>query len=297
MVTGKKLRIVWFSIEVVGRPGKGRAMKLIRFMTKEGETALGSQWDSSGSAVLVKGDLFGRLEESDTRVAVASLLPVIQPPAVLCIGLNYRRHAKETGFDLPRYPALFMKNPNAITGHGTRICIPPCCSDRPEVDYEAELGVVIGKPAKDVSEKEALDYVLGYTCANDVSARRWQKHAGAGQWVRGKSFDTFCPVGPVLTLAGAISDPQNLAIQCRLNGKVVQSSHTSDMVFSVAQIISYLSQSTTLMPGTLILTGTPEGVGYTRQPPLFLAPGDRVAVEIEGIGTLENVVAENVLKA
>ncbi len=264
-------------------------MKLIRFVTKEGQEAFGSEWDGS-TAVLINKDSSGTFEESGKRVEVAHLLPVVQPPAVLCIGLNYKRHAKETGFDLPRYPALFMKNPGAVTGHGDDIVIPECCSQRPEVDYEAELGVIIKTPARDVPESRALDYVLGYTCANDVSARRWQKHAGAGQWVRGKSYDTFCPVGPVLTLAEAIPDPQNLAISCRVNGETVQESHTSDMVFSVAQIISYLSQGTTLLPGTLILTGTPEGVGYTRTPPLYLAPGDRVAVEIEGIGTLENGV-------
>ena len=264
-------------------------MKLVRFMTEEGKVALGSQWDGK-TAVLVRGELFGRMEESGTRVAAASLLPVIQPPAILCIGLNYRRHARETGFDLPEYPALFMKNPGALTGHDADILIPGCCSEVPEVDYEAELGVVIGRPARNVSEDKALDYVLGYTCANDVSARRWQKHAGAGQWIRGKSFDTFCPVGPALTLARDLPDPQDLSIQCRLNGETVQKSHTSDMVFTVARIISYLSQSTTLLPGTLILTGTPEGVGYTRQPPKFLMPGDRVEVEIQGVGILINSV-------
>jgi len=264
-------------------------VKLIRFLTKEGEEAWGSGWDGS-TAVVIKGDIFGTWEEGCERVTVAGLLPVVRPAAVLCIGLNYRRHAAETGFDLPRYPALFMKNPGAITGPGSDIVIPDCCTERPEVDYEAELGVVIKTPARNVSEACALDHVLGYTCANDVSARRWQKHAGGGQWVRGKSYDTFCPVGPVLTLAGAIPDPQDLAISCRLNGEAVQESRTSDMVFSVARIISYLSQSTTLLPGTLILTGTPEGVGYTRKPPRYLSPGDRVAVEIEGIGILENRV-------
>jgi len=262
-------------------------MKIVRFVTSEGYAAWGSRWDGS-TAELINGDIFGSWHETGVRVGVASFLPVIQPAAVLCIGLNYRGHARETGFDLPQYPALFMKNPGAVTGHGADIVIPDCCADRPEVDYEAELGVVIKTPARDVSETRALDHVLGYTCANDVSARQWQKHAGAGQWVRGKSFDTFCPLGPVLTLAKAIPDPQDLAICCRLNGEVVQDSHTSDMVFSVAQIISYLSQSTTLLAGTLILTGTPEGVGYTRKPPRYLGPGDRVAVEVEGIGTLEN---------
>lgn len=270
-------------------PGEGEEfMKLIRFMTEEGEVIWGSRWEGS-TARKIRGDVFSTWEESGETVTVARLLPVVQPPAVLCIGLNYRRHARETGFDLPEYPALFMKNPGALTAHGTDIVIPDCCSD--EVDYEAELGVVIGTAARDVSEAEALDHVLGYTCANDVSARRWQKHAGAGQWIRGKSFDTFCPAGPVLTLARDIPDPQNLAISCRLNGETLQQSHTSDMVFPVARIISYLSQGTTLLPGTLILTGTPEGVGYTRKPPRYLAEGDRVEVEIEGIGILENHVA------
>lgn len=265
-------------------------MKLIRFITETDQIAWGIPEDGGEMAREIQGDIFGAWELTGRQVPVKKTLPVMVPAAILCIGLNYRRHAEETGFDLPEYPALFMKNPGAVIGSQETIVLPPSCMAPPQVDYEAELAVVIKKAARNVPESEALDYVLGYTCANDVSARRWQKHAGAGQWVRGKSFDTFCPLGPVLVTADEIPDPQNLEIACTLNRRVMQQSNTSDMVFSVAQIISYLSQSTTLLPGTVILTGTPEGVGYTRTPPVYLMPGDRVAVEIQGIGCLENQV-------
>jgi 2-keto-4-pentenoate hydratase/2-oxohepta-3-ene-1,7-dioic acid hydratase in catechol pathway len=158
------------------------------------------------------------------------------------------------------------------------------------VDYEAELAVVIGRAAKDVPAEQALNYVLGYSCSNDVSARRWQKHGGARQWVRGKSFDAFCPLGPVLVTADEIPDPQILDIRCVLNGETMQSGNTSDMIFSVAELIAHLSRDTTLLPGTLILTGTPPGVGFARTPPVYLADGDVVRIEIEGVGALENPV-------
>jgi len=160
----------------------------------------------------------------------------------------------------------------------------------PEVDYETELAVVIGRAAKDVDTAEALHYVLGYTAANDVSARRWQGKRGAGQWVRGKSFDTFCPLGPELVTPDELEDPQNLRLTCVLNGQVMQDANTSDMIFPVAELISYLSSGATLLPGTVILTGTPSGVGFTRKPPVFLMPGDTVEVSVEGIGTLRNPV-------
>ena len=166
----------------------------------------------------------------------------------------------------------------------------PMTIDPPQVDYEAELAVVIGRLAKNVKKEQALDYVAGYTCANDISARRWQKHAGAKQWIKGKSFDTFCPVGPFLVTKDEIQDPHSLEIQCRLNGQVLQKSNTSDMIFSINEIIEYLSESTTLLPGTLILTGTPSGVGFTRKPPKYLMPGDILETEIEGIGTLTNSI-------
>ncbi len=264
-------------------------MKIIRFTDEQGRVVRGIGWDGE-TAELVAGDGVSGFEETGQRVRVSHMLPVVSPAAVICIGLNYRRHALETGLELPRYPAVFMKNPGAVIGHNASIVIPRCCADPPETDFEAELGVIIKSPVRNVAVEDALDFVLGYTCANDVSARRWQKHAGAGQWVKGKSFDTFCPCGPVMVTPDEINDPQGLEILSRINGEVMQKSHTSDMVFSVARIISYLSQSCTLLPGTLILTGTPEGVGFIRKPPVYLMPGDRVEVEISGIGVLENTV-------
>jgi 2-keto-4-pentenoate hydratase/2-oxohepta-3-ene-1,7-dioic acid hydratase in catechol pathway len=154
------------------------------------------------------------------------------------------------------------------------------------------LAVVIGRAAKNVPVEQALDYVLGYTCSNDVSARRWQKHGGARQWVRGKSFDTFCPLGPVLVTADEIPDPQVLDVRCLLNGATMQDGNTSDMIFTVAELIAHLSRDTTLLPGSVILTGTPPGVGVARKPPVYLAAGDLVRIEIEGIGVLENPVRE-----
>ena len=265
-------------------------MHIIQFRTPDNQLCLGTGYDGATASVL-EGDLFSGVKDTGQRADVAKIAVPVTPAAIFCIGLNYRGHAKETGMDLPRYPVVFMKNPGSVIPHNSDIVIPVSCLEKPEVDYEAELGVVIGRPAKHVSEAAALDYVLGYTCANDVSARRWQKHAGGGQWVRGKSFDTFCPLGPVLVTPDEIPDPQNLAIESVLNGQTMQKSNTRDMIFSVAQLIAFLSQSTTLAPGTLILTGTPEGVGFARKPPVYLMPGDHLQTRIQKIGTLENRVA------
>ena len=225
---------------------------------------------------------------------IARLLSPIVPTEILCIGLNYRRHADEQGAKIPEYPILFMKGVNAAQHPGAPIVIPGHLAST-EVDYECELAVVIGKSCKNVSRERALDYVLGYTCANDVSARDWQIRMGGGQWCRGKTFDTFAPLGPRLITADEIRDPNALAIGTILNGKRVQDSSTSDMIFSVPVLIEFLSGSTTLPAGTVILTGTPSGVGMAQTPPRWLAPGDVVTVEIEGIGQLTNpVVAEGV---
>lgn len=229
-----------------------------------------------------------RTDENDNRFEPGTTIP----PAIFCIGLNYREHARETGASLPEFPVIFMKNPAAVTGHEETVTLPGSCVDPLQVDYEAELAVVIGKRALNVKPEEALAYVKGYTCANDISARRWQKHAGGGQWVRGKSFDTFCPMGPGLKGTDEIPDPSGLAIECRLNGEVMQQSNTSDMIFPVERIIAFLSEDTTLLPGTVILTGTPSGVGFARKPPVFLRPGDRVETRIERIGTLVNTVGK-----
>lgn len=266
-------------------------MKVIRFLDKDGEIHSGCDVQGS-SASIVRMNSFGQFIDTKKRVKIKSIKPLIAPVAIFCIGLNYRLHAKETGLEIPKYPVVFMKNPASVISDGSEILIPGSCIDPPQVDYEAELAVVIGKLAKNIKKEQALDYVAGYTCANDISARAWQEHAGAGQWIKGKSFDTFCPIGPVLVTKDEIQDPQALEIQCRVNGQILQKSSTSDMIFTINEIIEYLSESATLLPGTLILTGTPSGVGFTRKPPKYLMPGDMLETEIEKIGTLTNFVKE-----
>ena len=195
---------------------------------------------------------------------------------------------------IPEYPILFGKGLNTLQNPGDPIQIPTHLPSE-EVDYECELAVVIGKPCKNVKREDALHYVLGYTCANDVSARDWQKKFGGSQWSRGKFFDTFCPLGPVLVTTEEILDPNTLGIRTILNGKIVQQSNTADMIFDVPTLIEFLSGSTTLYPGTIILTGTPSGVGMAQTPPVWLQAGDIVTVEIEGIGQLTNPVADEIL--
>jgi 2-keto-4-pentenoate hydratase/2-oxohepta-3-ene-1,7-dioic acid hydratase in catechol pathway len=216
---------------------------------------------------------------------------------IIGIGLNYAAHAAEQGKGNPERPVLFTKNPASTILSGDTIIIPAICQDRPQVDFEAELGVIVGtkpdgRPVKDVSPAQALACVLGYTCANDVSARWWQKDGSGGQFNRGKSFDTFCPIGPRIVPAAQIPDPQALRIRCRLNGELMQDSTTADMIFSVATLISEISRGTTILPGTLIVTGTPSGVGMARKPPIFLKQGDIVEVELDGIGILRNPVTQ-----
>jgi 2-keto-4-pentenoate hydratase/2-oxohepta-3-ene-1,7-dioic acid hydratase in catechol pathway len=212
-------------------------------------------------------------------------LPIAIPSKIVCIGLNYRDHAEEQGVDLPEAPLLFAKWPNTLIGAGEAIVIPPITS---KVDYEAELGVVIGARLRNVSEENALEGVRGYLCLNDVSARDLQ--FADGQWVRGKSLDTFCPVGPKLVSADNVPDPQHLSIRALVNGRVLQDSSTAQMVFGVAAVIAHVSRAITLEPGDLIATGTPAGVGAFRDPPVFLQPGDEVTIEIEGLGALTNPV-------
>jgi 2-keto-4-pentenoate hydratase/2-oxohepta-3-ene-1,7-dioic acid hydratase in catechol pathway len=212
-------------------------------------------------------------------------LSITRPGKIVCVGLNYHDHAEEGGQDLPKAPLLFAKWPNTLIGAGEPIVLP---AESAEVDYEAELGVVIGATAKHVSEGDALDHVGGYICVNDVTARDLQ--FGDGQWTRGKSPDTFCPVGPRLVPREEIDDPQALAIRCVLNGQTMQDSSTSQMIFSVAEIIAYVTRVITLEPGDLIATGTPAGVGVFRDPKVLLKDGDEVSVEIEGLGTLTNPV-------
>jgi 2-keto-4-pentenoate hydratase/2-oxohepta-3-ene-1,7-dioic acid hydratase in catechol pathway len=219
--------------------------------------------------------------------AATLLAPVSWPQKVLAIGLNYADHARETGQTPPSSPITFAKMGNSIVGPGAAVTWSADASA--EVDYEAELAVVIGRRASHVPVARALDHVLGYTCCNDVSARDAQFRDG--QWVRGKSFDSFCPLGPWIVTTDEIPDPQVLGVRCRVNGETLQSGSTADMIFGVAEVVSYLSRFLTLEPGDVIATGTPAGVGFTRTPPVFLRDGDLVEVEIEGIGCLANPVA------
>jgi 2-keto-4-pentenoate hydratase/2-oxohepta-3-ene-1,7-dioic acid hydratase in catechol pathway len=209
---------------------------------------------------------------------------------IIGIGRNYAEHAREQAADVPTRPMVFTKNPYSACLDGEEIVIPDLCRDREQVDFEAELCVIIGRAARDVPEDQAISHVLGYCCGNDVSARWWQKEGSGGQFCRGKSFDTFCPLGPHVVPVPEIPDPGNLRVSCRVNGTVMQDASTAEMIFPVARLISDLSQGTTLLPGTAILTGTPSGVGMARKPPVYLNHGDVVEVEIERIGVLRNVV-------
>jgi 2-keto-4-pentenoate hydratase/2-oxohepta-3-ene-1,7-dioic acid hydratase in catechol pathway len=236
----------------------------------------------------IEAALKGRIDAQPIS-EMTLLAPIPRPTKIIAIGLNYRDHAEETGQKLPDAPILFSKPPTATIGHGANIIIP---NDASQIDYEVELGVVIGKGGRNIPVDMALEYVGGYTVFNDVSARDYQFRDG--QWFRGKSFDTFAPMGPCLTLPDQIQDPQDLKMQLRLNGKTRQNSSTTNMVFSVAELIADISQVMTLEPGDVIATGTPSGVGFKVKPkPVFLQPGDVVEAEIDGIGVLRNPVEKD----
>ena len=269
-------------------------MRIFRYLDQSGKMGFG-RFDKEGNTFLIlqKGD--GDFEATDQRITPFQFLTPIDFRCIYAIGLNYRAHAEETGLEIPKYPMVFMKAPTAAQNPGDPIVLPRYLrSDK--VDFEAELGVVIGRPCKNVKPEEALSYVLGYVCANDVSARDWQKEKGGGQFCRGKTFDTFCPVGPCLATADEIPDPSKLTIRSFVNEDKMQESGTDDMIFDVPTLISFLSGSTTLLPGTLILTGTPSGVGEARDPKRYLVPGDEVTVEIDGLGILTNPVVEEVFE-
>jgi len=258
-------------------------MKIVRFKDRQGNVNYG--FHEGEKIETATGELLQGLKPAGRKIAVkdVKLLAPIEPCNLLAIGRNYKAHVEEGGGDLPAAPLLFIKATSSVIGPGDPIIIPAVASE--QVDYEAELAVVINKTARNVKEKDALKYVLGYTCANDVSARDCQ--VKDGQWARAKSFDTFAPLGPWIETN---LDPLNQPIKCRVNGTVLQDANTSLMIFNVAFIISYLSAGMTLLPGTVILTGTPSGVGFTRNPQILLKPGDTVEVEIGGIGTLRNPV-------
>ena len=215
--------------------------------------------------------------------------PVHDPRKIVCIGLNYRDHAAESGAQVPREPILFSKYATALIGHGQPIVLPPVSQ---EVDYEAEIVIIIGKRGRNVATASALEFVAGYTVGHDVSARDWQLKKDGKQWMVGKTFDTFAPAGPVLVTADEVPDPHNLGIRLRLNGQTMQDSNTKQLIFRVGDLVAYLSQVFTLEPGDLIYTGTPPGVGFARKPPVFLKGGDVVEVEIDGLGECCNPVVQ-----
>ncbi len=216
--------------------------------------------------------------------------PVVGMEKVICIGINYADHAQEMGGEPPEIPVVFNKFPNCITPPGGQIRLPAISQ---QVDFEAELVVVIGKDGRHIPRESAMEHVFGYCCGNDISARDWQKGRPGGQWLLGKTFETFAPIGPAIVTADEIPDPHRLGIQSRLNGRTMQASNTDQLIFRVDHLIAHLSQFTTLKVGDLIFTGTPAGVGAGRNPPVFLKPGDELEVEIEGLGILKNrVVAD-----
>jgi 2-keto-4-pentenoate hydratase/2-oxohepta-3-ene-1,7-dioic acid hydratase in catechol pathway len=235
---------------------------------------------------LADGVSFATAGESMPITDIEVLAPVANPSKIICIGLNYADHAAEAGVDVPESPVVFAKFPSALIGPSSDIRYRP--GDVAQLDFEAELAVVIGSTCSMVKEVDALDHVFGYTVLNDISARDAQ--FADGQWVRGKSFDTFAPVGPTITTRDEISDVQQLGVRCLVNGEVMQDGSTADMIFGVADLVSYLSRFITLVPGDVIATGTPAGIGFSRDPMVLLGDGDVVVTEIDQLGRLRNVV-------
>jgi 2-keto-4-pentenoate hydratase/2-oxohepta-3-ene-1,7-dioic acid hydratase in catechol pathway len=265
-------------------------MKIIRYADSGGKIHYGQQ-HANGSATKLDGELFGSLKDTGAKADVAKLLAPLAPTNLPCIGLNYRKHAEEGHSPIPKFPVLFIKMTSCAQNPGDPIVLPRRLLSE-KVDYECELAVVIGKTAKNVSKADALKYVFGYTCANDVSARDWQKDYGGSQWCRGKTFATFAPLGPCIVTADDIPNPNTLGIKTILNGETMQDWNTNDMIFDVPTLIDFLSGSTELTPGTVILTGTPHGIGAARKPPVFLKHGDTITIEIERIGKLTNPVVD-----
>ncbi|CZR51224.1 related to bifunctional 4-hydroxyphenylacetate degradation enzyme [Phialocephala subalpina] len=275
--------------------------RLVRFLAKDGRTYYGDAILPHGvtdiakakQAKIISGQIFGKHDVTDQVADIRLLLAPLaleDVKTVRCLGLNYEQHAKESNMPIPKYPVLFYKPITSITGPTDPIPIHPLAQQDTGLDYECELVAIIGKPCADVPESKALDYVLGYSVGNDVSHRDWQLKHGGGQWALGKGFDGWAPFGPAIVSSKLISDPQNLQIWTKLNGKVMQESSTKDMIFGVAKTIAFLSQGTTLLPGDMIFTGTPQGVGMGRKPQVWLRDGDVVEVGLEGVGTCTNKV-------
>jgi len=263
-------------------------MKIVRYQDLDGSIRHAAE-QPDGSYLRIEGELFLRFDVTREAANIKRKLAPVAPTMIWCIGQNYRRHSEEVGMDVPTHPVVFAKGPNAVQAPGEPIWIPARAKSS-EIDYEGELVVVIGKECKDVTRDRALDYVAGYTCGNDVSARDWQLKMGGSQWCRGKSFDSFAPLGPCLVTPDSIGDPGALQIQTCVNGRIMQNANTREMIHDVPALIEFLSQSTTLLPRTIIFTGTPHGVGMAESPPLWLKDGDEVSVTIDKIGTLTNRV-------
>jgi 2-keto-4-pentenoate hydratase/2-oxohepta-3-ene-1,7-dioic acid hydratase in catechol pathway len=286
-------------------------MRLITYRSKTGPRVAGirqglavdlNQADSAVPACIKQ--LLGQGPQGLARAARAletgagqpleqiELVPLIpSPEKVICIGLNYADHARESGMALPAEPVFFNKFVSAVAAPGSAIVLPKVSS---EIDYEGELVAVIGRGGRHISPERAREHIAAYCCGNDVSARDWQLRKPGGQWLLGKSFDGFAPFGPALVTADEVPDPNHLAIELRLNGQVMQHSNTAEFIFKIEQLVAYVSQVCTLAPGDLIFTGTPPGVGFARKPPVWLRPGDVVEVEIERLGVLRStVVAES----
>ena len=283
-------------------------MKLVSYQKNKNSPQLGILQDghilnlAKASKGQLPDDMLSFLQLGDSAIAAAKALeadhqgdiplssvellaPVPNPSKVVAIGLNYLDHVRECNLPMPEVATMFCKFPSSIIGSEADICWPGSLTEK--VDYEAELAIVIGKAAKDVNEVDAFDYIAGYTICNDISARDLQLRPG-DQWLRGKCIDTFCPLGPYLVTRDEIADPNRLAIRCRLNGDTMQDSNTNEMIYRIPYLIQYLSQAFTLLPGDIIITGTPNGVGAFRDPPVWLKDGDRLQVEIEGLGCLGN---------
>jgi 2-keto-4-pentenoate hydratase/2-oxohepta-3-ene-1,7-dioic acid hydratase in catechol pathway len=256
-------------------------MKLIRYLDHSSKIQYAAE-QPGGAHLRMEGDPFGNNRVTQESASIAKILAPVVPVMIWCIGQNYRQHAAEVGMSSGDYPVVFAKGANTLQDPGAPIAIPTRAGTT-ELDYEGELVVIIGKACKDVSRDHALEYVAGY-------ARDWQLKKGGSQWCRGKSFDTFAPIGPCLVTPASIPDTSGLAIQTTVNGRVLQDGSTRDMVRDVPALIEFLSQSTTLLPGTAIFTGTPHGVGMAQKPPLWLKDGDEVSITIEKIGTLTNTV-------
>ncbi|KAK8799628.1 hypothetical protein WA158_006176 [Blastocystis sp. Blastoise] len=265
----------------------------IRFKNGDGQILFGQP---EGDAVVgckarvIEGDILKNPVVTDKIDIAKELLYPIEAPQIIAIGLNYKQHAEEAKLPVPKYPAVFIKTINSLNNPFDDVIIPKCACAKDETDFEGELAIVIRDSCKNVKEEDAMKHVLGYCIADDVSARRWQGKKGSNQWCRSKSFDTFTPLGPQIVMRDTIQSPNALQLKTFVNGKEMQNCNTSDMIFNVPSLISFLSQDTTLLPGTVIVTGTPGGVGFVRSPPSYLQNGDIIKIVIEQLGMIQHKV-------